>query len=403
MQQQYDIVIVGGGMVGSALACTLGDSALRIAVLEKGHLVTQNCSDDYDSRVSAITLASQRMLARLGAWQDIEQQRFHPYQRMHIWDAVGHGCLDFDCADIGQAQLGYIIENRVIQSFLQKRLQQLSNIDFLGNTEISVFAEKDQEIEVHCQDGKQTSCRLLVAADGANSVVRSLAGIDSHGWSYQQQAIVATVVTEHPHQDTAWQRFLPTGPLAFLPLDDPHSSSIVWSADTAEAEKWYALNDVDFCTALQQAFDNKLGMVEHTSTRQCFPLSLAHATHYIQSRLALVGDAAHRVHPLAGQGVNLGFADAAVLAEVVLSAVKKNQDIGRFNLLRRYERWRKADNVAMLTTTDVLKRLFGTDQHIISSVRSLGMNLINASAFTKDTIMRYATGLSGDLPEVMRP
>jgi 2-octaprenylphenol hydroxylase len=403
MSKQYDIVIAGGGMVGLSLACALGNSVLQVAIIEKQASAETAGDSNYDNRVSAITLACRNFLEHIGAWSAIVQQRHHPYQKMLIWDAAGQGELEFDCADIGEACLGYIIENRVTQSALQQQLQNFSNITYYEGCDIIAVDELETETVVHCRNDEELHCKLLVAADGAQSLVRQLSGISSYGWSYQQQAIVATVETEKPHQDTAWQRFLPSGPLAFLPLDDEHHCSIVWSIDNDKVEELTMLDDDAFCLKLQSAFDNRLGVIRNIEERKRFPLNLAHASEYVQSRLALIGDAAHRVHPLAGQGVNLGFADAATLAEVILEALKSGKDIGAYNVLRRFERWRKGDNIAMLAATDVLKRLFGTDQVLISTLRSLGMNAVNAASPVKDIIMRSATGLVGDLPLSMRP
>lgn len=403
MSKQYDIVIAGGGMVGLALACALGNSALQVAIIEKQVFEEIADNSKYDNRVSAITLACRNFLEHIGAWSAIVQQRYHPYQKMFIWDAAGQGELAFDCADIGEACLGYIIENRVTQSALKRQLQNFSNITYYEGYDITAIDEFETETVVHCHNEEALHCKLLVAADGAQSLVRQWSGISSHGWSYQQQAIVATVETEKPHQDTAWQRFLPSGPLAFLPLGDAHHCSIVWSIDSDKVDELYMLDDDAFCAKLQSAFNNRLGAIRSIEERQRFPLNLAHASDYVQPRLALIGDAAHRVHPLAGQGVNLGFADAATLAEVILEALQSGKDIGAYNVLRRYERWRKGDNLVMLAATDALKRLFGTDQVLISTLRSLGMNAVNAASPLKDIIMWSATGLAGDLPLSMRP
>lgn len=214
MTREYDIVIAGGGMVGMALACALGNTGLRIAVVEKYGPGDTSDNDGYDNRVSAITLASRYFLDHIGAWSHIAAMRYHPYQKMYVWDAAGSGELAFDCANIGQPCLGYIIENRVILSELQSAVQTFRNVTCLFGHDIVGIDDSDETTLVHCQDGTTLGCRLLVAADGARSRVRQLRGIDSHGWSYRQQAIVATVETERPHEDTAWQRFLPSGPLA---------------------------------------------------------------------------------------------------------------------------------------------------------------------------------------------
>lgn len=401
-QTDYDVLIVGGGMVGSALACALGDSPLRVGVIERT-IPTAPSLVDYGLRVSAITSASKTLFESVGAWPLMKQQRVSPFQKMRVWDAGGNGELHFDCAEIGQPYLGFIIENQVMQWALHQRLQGFSNVQVLSPLSIEAIDESDPaQCQVDTGDGKTLSTRLLVAADGARSRIRELAGFSSHGWSYRQLAIVATVQTERPHQATAWQRFLPTGPLAFLPLDDPHYCSIVWSVDLPEGEAVMDLSDPAFVDALMDGFAGSLGQIESVSERAAFPLVLRQADHYIRPRLALIGDAAHSVHPMAGQGVNLGYADAAVLAETLIHAQECGRDIGDRAGLRRYERWRKTDNSTMLAVTDGLKRLFAAPSFPFGLMRNTGMNLIDHAGPLKRQIMRYATGLAGEFPVRMR-
>jgi 2-octaprenylphenol hydroxylase len=255
---------------------------------------------------------------------------------------------------------------------------------------------------VTLEDGREIQARLLVAADGANSRVRGLAGIPVRGWGYDQNAVVATVRPERPNRDTAWQRFMPSGPLAFLPINDGRCS-IVWSTSPEQAQQLLALEPEAFCEALGGASDYVLGEILETGPRASFPLRLQHATHYVQPGLALVGDAAHAIHPLAGQGVNLGFLDAATLAEVLTEARRASRDIGSHGVLRRYERTRKGDNLMMLAAMDGFKRLFGNDLAPLRLLRNLGLRLTDSADPVKQLIMRRALGMLGEQPRLARP
>ncbi len=404
-QQDYDIIIVGAGMVGATLACALGPSALRIAVLEAQPLPGDTAqSDDVDLRVSAITRASQRTFTAVGAWPGMVARRMNAFREMHVWDAgsasIHSGEIHFDSAEIGENTLGHIIENRVIQAALLERLRGFSNITLLCPASV---ASVDITVEGACiglEDGRRLTARLVVGADGAHSKVRQLAGITTRGWSYAQKGVVATVQTELPHRDTAWQRFLPSGPLAFLPLHDGRCS-IVWSTTPEHADALVAMDEATFLAALSQAFGDKLGkMIASTGSRAAFPLNLQHAMAYTAPRLALIGDAAHTLHPLAGQGVNLGVLDAATLAEVVLDAHRLGKDMGAHGTLRRYERWRKGDNLAMMAAMDGFKRLFSNDFMPLHWLRNSGLRLTHRATPVKNLMMRHAMGLMGDLPKM---
>jgi 2-octaprenylphenol hydroxylase len=400
MTKDYDILVVGGGMVGAGLACALGDSTLRVAVIESRQLPVVP-EDGYDLRVSAITLASRAIFENVGAWAGMQRRRVSPLREMHIRDAQGSGAIHFDAAELGEPELGYIIENSVINSALLERMAGFDNVDLLCPAQIADLHMDATHVTATLKDGNVLRASLLVGADGARSAVRDWAGIATRGWDYDQTAIVATVRTARPHGDAAWQVFLPTGPLAFLPLRDD-LSSIVWSCDTARADQLLQLDTTAFVSELGQAFGDALGNIESISRRAGYPLSLAHADHYARERLVLVGDAAHRVHPLAGQGVNLGLLDAATLAGVVLEAARSRRDIGALAVLRRYERWRKGNNIAMLAVTDAFKRGFGSGFAPLVQLRNAGLGFTDGIAPLKRMIMRQAVGLDGDLPELAR-
>ncbi len=398
----YDLIIAGGGMVGSTLACALGHADLKIALLEGAPLERIRPGEDTDLRVSAINRASQRIFAAVDAWSGMAAWRVSPFRDMRVWDAGGFGQIHFDSATLGEPLLGWIVENRVIQYALLERARQLPAVDLLCPAALeTAWPEDAGGWRVRLTDGREFTTRLLVGADGAQSRVRELAEIDTRGWSYDQKALVANVRTAEPHQETAWQRFLPTGPLAFLPLHDGRCS-IVWSTTPEQADQLLALDEHDFGQALTEAFDRRLGEIVHLGPRGAFPLRLQHARAYVKPGLALIGDAAHVVHPLAGQGVNLGLLDAATLAEVLLDGLAAGHEAGALRVLRRYERWRKSDNLPMLGIMDGFKRLFGNSLPPVRLLRNLGLNLTDAAGPLKTRIARRAMGLEGDLPKLAR-
>ncbi|MDQ2694947.1 MAG: UbiH/UbiF/VisC/COQ6 family ubiquinone biosynthesis hydroxylase [Pseudomonadota bacterium] len=395
----YDIAINGGGMVGAALACALGDGPWRVALLETARLPPPG--PEVDLRVSAITLASQRFFQTLGAWEAMTHIRVGPFREMHVWDATGPGQIHFTSAAVGEAQLGWIIENRVIQAALLERCQSFANVQLLCPAALETAAVDADGVALLLEDGRQFSARLLVGADGANSRVRRLAGIEVGGWGYDQKAVVSTVRTEQSHRETAWQRFLPDGPLAFLPLPDG-CCSIVWSTAPDRADALLHMDDKSFAQALGEAFAWRLGEIIDVGRRGAFPLRLLHARAYVKPRIALIGDAAHVVHPLAGQGVNLGLLDAAALAEVLTDADRRAADPGALKVLRRYERWRKGDNLLMQGVLDGFKRLFGSDLAMVRWLRNAGLTLTDTATPVKQALIRRAMGLAGDLPRLAR-
>jgi len=402
-KMDYDLIIAGAGMVGATLANALSGQGLTIALIESGQPPADQWPEgSVDLRVSAITEASQHIFEHIGVWSKLQSLGVSPYQSMYVWDAGGPGKIQFDCSDIGAAQLGYIIENRNIQSALLTGLSTADDVDIHYLTHITGIQTDTDQITVHLNDDRRLSARLLVGADGANSSVRQMAGIDTSGWGYQQQAVVTVVETERPHQMTAWQRFLPNGPLAFLPLADGRSS-IVWSTSPEQARELLHCSDDEFCTRLGTAFDNKLGRVKQCLQRLSFPLRRRHADHYIHQRIALIGDAAHTIHPLAGQGVNLGLLDAAALAEVIRDCQARAIDFGRQRSLRRYERWRRGDNLATMTAMDGFKYLFSNDSRPLGWLRGGGLGLTDRFAALKNILTGQAMGRKRDLPPLARP
>ena len=395
MDKHYDIIIVGGGMVGATLACGLAEEAenLSIALIDANAPNFDWDNNSFDMRVSAITRASQTLFKNIDVWEKIVELRVCPYQDMYVWDAEGKGKVHFDSADMGEADLGHIIENRVIVKALHQRVAEISNIDLLCPVKIESINFHDDKTELVLDDKTTLSSKLVVGADGTRSWIRQQADIAVKGWDFDQAALVTTVKTEKHHENTAWQRFLKTGPLAFLPLTDGYSS-IVWSTSPEEAKRLTEISKDDFAKELEQAFESKLGKIESVAGRAVFPLRLFETLNYVKPRLALVGDAAHTIHPLAGQGVNLGLSDVASLITVIVDALNDKKDIGDLKVLRRYERWRRADNRSMLVAMDGIKRLFGSELSIVKDLRSVGLNVTDRITPLKNILMRQAMGLN---------
>ena len=397
--REFDVVVVGGGMVGAALAAALGQAGRSVAVVEARLPSAWRSDDDYDLRVSAINRASQHLLERLGAWPAILGRRANAYRRMRVWDARSVGDIEFDAVDLGESNLGHIIENRVIQESLLECLARLDTVQLFAPLGVETLTVESKTARVGLSDGSVLLARLVVGADGARSRIRELAGIQRSERSYGQTAIVATVATEAPHESTAWQRFLPTGPLAFLPLGDGRSS-IVWSATSAEAERLLALDDAEFRSELARAVDLRLGGITACSARAGFPLVGGQSYPYVLPRVALIGDAAHSIHPLAGQGVNLGLMDAAELAGVLGST---GRDPGSMAVLRRYERARRGENEAVMRLMEGFRLLFGSQLPLLPWARGRGMRLVGALEPLKRQLMSHALGTAGRRPELAAP
>ena len=398
----YDVVIVGAGIAGSALAASLADTGLRLALVEASPLpgsrdALQPGVDSFDRRVSALTPASQRQLQGLEVWQSIVADRACPYQHMQVWDAEGTGAIDFHAAEMDAPVLGHIVENRVLTSALLAAVESNAAINLYIPARVkSLSREQPDRPRIELEDGRQLSCSLLVAADGAVSHTRKLAGFRTREWDYGHHGLVCTVETEQPHQDTAWQCFLDTGPLAFLPLPDQegrHYCSIVWSVESAVAEDLLALGEEDFRTRLGLSFEYRLGAIVASSACVGFPLRQRHAIDYVQPGLALVGDAAHTIHPLAGQGINLGLQDVAVLAEEVVLALGRGANPGALDVLQRYQRRRKGENLLMMAAMDGFKRLFAPQPLPLRWLRNTGMTMVGRTRPLKRRLMRHAMGM----------
>ena len=401
-----DLIIVGAGMVGSALALALQHSGLQILLLDGGPLSVKpfDQSAAFEPRVSALSAASQRILERLGAWDGIVARRTSPYGEMQVWDGSGTGQVHFSAASVHAEVLGHIVENRVVQDGLLDALYE-ADLGLLPGARLEQLRRSGDDWLLTLTDGRELRAPLVIAADGANSAVRRLAGCATREWDYLHHAIVTSVRCSKPHQQTAWQRFTDDGPLAFLPLAGPageHWCSIVWSVTPTEAERLMALDDAGFRRALGFAFEHRLGEVLQADPRLCIPLRQRHAKRYVEDGLALIGDAAHSIHPLAGQGVNLGFLDVAVLAEVLLHAMQRGERLSDVKVLSRYERRRMPHNLAMMAAMEGFERLFQADPLPVRWLRNSGLNWVDDLPEAKALFVRQALGLSGDLPELAR-
>lgn len=397
----FDVVIVGSGMVGTCLAALFGrEEALahwRVAIVDP--VAPRRPSDDtLDLRVSALSRASERILDAAGAWSAIAPHA-SAYTRMVVWDAGSAAdkpdALRFGAAETAEPNLGHIVENLRMQWALHQspHLRGVTEVrSGLAALEFDADAAR-----LTLDDGRRLSCQLVIGADGSQSVARRLAGIGRSGWTYGQTAVVCHLQTARPHVETAWQRFLPSGPLAFLPLADGRVS-LVWSTTPEEADELLAADEGDFNARVSAASDHVLGDVRLASSRAAFPLALWHARQYVRPRLALVGDAAHTIHPLAGQGVNLGFLDCASLVQVFAEATARGEELHGLRVLRRYERWRRSENAIVLAVCDTLNRLFAERSVAVSGLRRFGMSMVTRQPLVRRQLIERALGLGGDVP-----
>lgn len=407
MTHDYDLIIVGAGLVGATLAARLASGeqggALRIALIEAGGEPDSFSGEEFDPRVVALTPASEQLLRELEVWEQVAAERVCPYRDMEVWDGEGNGAISFSAADCQADRLGHIVENSLLVRSLRHRLKDLPQVELIqpaSVTELSLPDQAGEPVEVMLDNGTRCRAALVIAADGAQSQLRALGGFDTREWTYDQRAIVTTVRTENPHRYTARQRFMCTGPVAFLPLRwrsgerwDAHYCSIVWSADNALADELMALDEQAFCERLGRDFEYRLGAVTACAERFAIPLRQRHAREYIKPGLALVGDAAHSIHPLAGQGVNLGLSDVAALAEELERALGRGLPVGDYSVLRRYQRRRLGENLGMMSVMETFKRLFGTTSPELTWLRNTGMTSMNKLGPIKSAIVRRAMGL----------
>ena len=386
-----DVAIVGGGMVGAAAALALTKAGFATALLEARAPQPWSAVDEVDLRVVGLAPSSIALLDELGVWMSIRDARSGPYAHMHVWDGESGAAIDFDAADEGRDLLGHIVENNLVQWTLWQALEA-AGVRRLCPAEVRGIEPREDRMTLELADGDSLSARLLVATDGAASPLRGMAGIATRGRDYAQRAVVAHVVTERAHERTAWQRFLPAGPLALLPLADGRSS-VVWSLPDDEAQRVLALDEQAFMDELGVASDFRLGRILSTTPRAAFPLKLQLAERYQAERFVLLGDAAHAVHPLAGQGVNLGLRDVAELRDTLLDARAAGRDIGAAHVLRRYARRRRSADTLDALGFDALARIYAWQSPALVAARSIGVRLLDRLAPLKRRLSEHAAGL----------
>ncbi|WP_259781775.1 UbiH/UbiF/VisC/COQ6 family ubiquinone biosynthesis hydroxylase [Aestuariispira ectoiniformans] len=404
MQKRYDVLIAGGGLVGMTLGCALASAGLDVAVIDREKAVTQ-LAGEYDGRASAISFGSAQVFKGIGLWSYLEKDA------SPIWDirvADGHPLrgvsplfLHYDHTDIGEEAFGYIIENRMTRVALHKLAETLPNLTLVAPHAVERLDRLPGYAEAVLDNGETIRAELAVACDGKFSPIRDAAGIKQTEWKYDQTAIVCTVAHERDHQGTAVELFLPGGPFAMLPMTEGRSN-IVWSENKALVQDYLKLDDEAFLAELSTRFGDWLGEIKLVGPRFAYPLSLSMASTYIDDRLALAGDAGHAIHPIAGQGYNMGIRDVAALAEVLVDARRVGMDLGSRMTLENYEKWRRFDNVLLASVCDGLLRLFSNDIDALRTVRDLGLAAVDKLPPVKKFLMHHAMGVVGELPRLVR-
>jgi 2-octaprenylphenol hydroxylase len=394
-----DVAIVGAGIAGQTLALGLAQADFSVVVIDAAKLGSEPATD-FSPRVSAISKASEQIFRKLGAWEHI--QRMQAYSAMHVWEDQSFGEIHFSATENQLDNLGHIIENNVLTQALFEAGRHLPNLTVLEEQRIQSFNEGDGQQLIQLESGQMVICKLLVGADGGNSFVRRQAKFAVTSWDYDHTAIVANIKTQEAHQLVARQAFTPSGPLAFLPLSEPNTCSIVWSQDTDVAESLLAMNEEAFCQSLQVALDNQLGKCELITPRFHYPLKMQYAQQWVSDGIVLVGDAAHTIHPLAGQGANLGLLDVASLVQTLSDLKAANKPFHTQKALRAYERWRKAEATKVIATMEGFKRMFSGSFAPLKLARGLGLAGANSIPPIKHFFIQQATGSAGKLPTLAK-
>jgi 2-octaprenyl-6-methoxyphenol hydroxylase len=398
-----EALIVGGGLVGMTLGSALASAGLPVAIVDRAD-PTATAAPEFDGRATAIAHASTRVLQGIGLWEGVA-----PYASaindIRVSDGDSLLFLHYDHREVGDEPLGHIIENRYLRLAMIDRVLSLDTLELLAPMEIVDVTRASDGVVAKLADGRHIRARLLLGCDGRNSSVREAAGIGVTRLPYNQTSIVCAVFHDRPHNNIAHERFLPGGPFAVLPMRDAdgrHRSAVVWSERDDLVPALMALDETAFVSEMTPRFGDILGALELAGPRWSYPLSLSHAQSYIGQRLALIGDAAHAIHPIAGQGLNMGIRDIAALAEVIIDARRLGHDIGASNILTEYERWRRFDNMVLAVMTDVITRVFSNDIAPLRVARSMGLETVNRIAPLRRNFMRHAMGTVGNLPRLVR-
>ena len=404
MEHDCDIAIVGGGFNGPALALAAAQVGLRVIVLDAtSHIPRKNAK--FDGRAYALALASKRLMAAVGVWENVAQDA-EPMLNIRVSDGrAGVGAspffMDFDHAELEEGPMGYMVEDRHLRYALQAAMQTSPLIEYRLATRVTGQSTGPEGVTLSLANNQKITTRLLVGADGRQSGTAARAGITYTGWQYGQTALVCAVEHDRPHGGVAHQFFMPAGPMAVLPLS-ARRSTVVWSEKTDSAAVIKTLDDAAFLDVLRPRFGDFLGDIALTGGRFSYPLGMMIAKSYIAPNVALIGDAAHGVHPIAGQGLNAGLRDVAALIQVLSEAKQRGEDFASQPVLARYQLWRRFDATALAVTTDGFNRLFSNDNPILRLGRDLGMGMLNAMPKVRRGILREAAGLTGDLPDLMR-
>jgi 2-octaprenyl-6-methoxyphenol hydroxylase len=404
MTDDTDILIVGGGLNGPALALALAQGGFRVTVID-ARPAPARAEAGFDGRAYALAIASKRLLGMIGVWPSVAD-KVQPILQIKASDGLpGTGpapfFLTFDHTEIEEGPMGYLLEDRHLYAAFLAAMAAAPNIRLMSGQTVTAQTITSGGVSVTLASGATLTARLLIGCDGRGSGTATRAGIQRSGWGYDQTALVTAIHHDAPHHGIAHQYFLPGGPLAILPLHGGHHSSIVWSEGTPVAAAIQALSDADYLAALRPRFGDFLGEIALAGDRFTYPLSLSLAQSFVAPRTALVGDAAHGVHPIAGQGLNLGLRDVGALAQVVIEASRRGEDIGAPDVLDRYQRWRRFDATTLALGMDTVNRIFSNDNPILRMGRDLGMGLVNASPGLRRAFIRQAAGLSGDLPKLL--
>lgn len=395
------VTIIGGGMVGLVAATLLAQEKIAVTLVENHPPLLDWDTQSLEPRVSAINAISQHILNKINCWPLLRPTTFSALEKLVVWDSVGGAEIDFDSAQIGAPALGAIVENREIVRVLWQQLQNNAYITVVSQAPVELHTHPDH-VDLVLANGKNIHSKVVIGADGAKSWLREQMHSEINEKPYNHSALVAVVHTERAHQHTGWQAFLPEGVLALLPLANAHRCAIVWSMPPERVQQLSEQTEEMFNQAINDAFGLRLGEIRLLSQRQSIPLIMRHVKNYVQPRLALIGDAAHTIHPLAGQGVNLGFMDAACLAQCIIDAQQQHRDIGNFRVLRRYERWRKGDNTLMLIAMRTIKELFNNNYSLLVQARNIGLQCTHKLNPIKNYFMRLAMGEKNDLPTLTK-